>query len=106
MHFSRPLIAVLALAVSIHGAPSPHTSLTKRNWCGFEITCLCTPDFVSGCVPQFDNCGNQWFWPAQCKNCGDCTQTCVDCGLSVCPRLVKKMRILPKSQEARRHRSR
>ncbi|KAJ7254857.1 hypothetical protein C8J57DRAFT_1722014 [Mycena rebaudengoi] len=84
MHFTRPLAALLAVSLSAHAAPSPRTSLTKR-WCGFEISCHCHVDVKAGCIPQFDECGKQWFWPLACSQCGKCSELCVDCGFFVLP---------------------
>ncbi|KAJ6526880.1 hypothetical protein DFH09DRAFT_1371556 [Mycena vulgaris] len=79
MHFMRSIVALTILVVSaVQAAPGVSTSLTQRNWCGFDRTCDCDFDRKTGCVPQFDDCGQQWFWPSQCTGCEPCVHACVD----------------------------
>ncbi|KAJ7451342.1 hypothetical protein FB451DRAFT_1284258, partial [Mycena latifolia] len=78
MHFTRSLLTLALLTVTtVHAAPGPSTSLTKR-WCGFEHSCPCDFDRKAGCVPHYDKCGKQWYWPASCSGCAPCLELCVD----------------------------
>ncbi|KAJ7452256.1 hypothetical protein FB451DRAFT_1565967 [Mycena latifolia] len=78
MHFTRAFVAIAVLAVStVQAAPGLTTSLTKR-WCGFEPSCPCRFDPRIGCVLQFDDCAQQYFWPPVCGGCGSCPEICVD----------------------------
>ncbi|KAJ6565824.1 hypothetical protein DFH09DRAFT_1157105 [Mycena vulgaris] len=78
MHFTRPLVVVAALAVTaVQAAPGVTSTLTKR-WCGFEHSCPCDFNRKAGCVPRFDECGHQWYWPAECSGCAPCLELCVD----------------------------
>ncbi|KAJ7891138.1 hypothetical protein B0H13DRAFT_2039334 [Mycena leptocephala] len=65
MHFTRSILTVAVVA------------LTAR-WCGYEHSCKCDFDRKSGCVPHFDECGQQWYWPPQCTGCEPCLELCVD----------------------------
>ncbi|KAJ7926978.1 hypothetical protein B0H13DRAFT_1971689 [Mycena leptocephala] len=78
MQFSHSILALVIIAsTTVHAAPGAGTSLTKR-WCGYEPTCKCDFDPETGCVPQFDECAKQWFWPIECTGCGSCPELCVD----------------------------
>ncbi|KAJ7307939.1 hypothetical protein DFH08DRAFT_900565, partial [Mycena albidolilacea] len=78
MHLTRSILALVVLAVStVQAAPGPTTTLTKR-WCGYEYSCKCDLDPEAGCVPQFDDCAQQWYWPLECTGCGSCSALCVD----------------------------
>ncbi|KAJ7697873.1 hypothetical protein B0H17DRAFT_1051450 [Mycena rosella] len=78
MHFIRAILSFATLAVTaVQAAPGVSTSLTKR-WCGFEHSCPCDFNRKEGCVPQFDHCGKQWYWPPQCTGCAPCLELCVD----------------------------
>ncbi|KAJ7452253.1 hypothetical protein FB451DRAFT_696490 [Mycena latifolia] len=82
MHLTRVFVAIAVLAVStVQAAPGLSTSLTKR-WCGFQQDCPCQFDPKIGCVPQFDDCAQTWFWPPVCTGCGSCPEICVD---PLCP---------------------
>ncbi|KAJ7164315.1 hypothetical protein C8R46DRAFT_1220823 [Mycena filopes] len=78
MYFTRPLAALVVVAVTaVKAAPGPSTSLTKR-WCGFPESCPCKPDQKTQCELKYDECGKQHYWPAQCEGCAPCLELCVD----------------------------
>ncbi|KAJ7158988.1 hypothetical protein C8R43DRAFT_948343 [Mycena crocata] len=78
MHFPSPSLSFLALAVGfVHAAPGPRSSLSKR-WCGFEHSCPCEYNVGTGCVPAFDECAEQWFWPPNCTKCAPCLSLCFE----------------------------
>ncbi|KAJ6526881.1 hypothetical protein DFH09DRAFT_1187402 [Mycena vulgaris] len=77
MHFTRSILALAVFAAStVQAAPGLSTSLTKR-WCGFRRSCPCEVNLETGCVPQFDECAKEWFWPVECTGC-ECPELCVD----------------------------
>ncbi|KAJ6572426.1 hypothetical protein DFH09DRAFT_406855 [Mycena vulgaris] len=84
MHFARSIFALAAVfAISaVQAAPGagPSSSLTKR-WCGYEHSCPCDFNRKEGCVPHWDACGKQWYWPPQCTGCAPCLELCVDCAI-------------------------
>ncbi|KAJ7351392.1 hypothetical protein DFH08DRAFT_806113 [Mycena albidolilacea] len=91
MHFARSFLALAVVAVTaVQAAPGLSTSLTKRcgsniMWCGYEHTCHCKFDLKTGCVPHWDECGHQWYWPPQCKRCAPCLELCVDFTFVISP---------------------
>ncbi|KAJ7232723.1 hypothetical protein C8J57DRAFT_1383472, partial [Mycena rebaudengoi] len=81
MYFTRTLsslvlFALSAVQVQAAAAPGAHSSLTKRNWCGFDSTCSCTPG--PKCELTLDTCSGEYFWPTTCKGCEPCVQQCVE----------------------------
>ncbi|KAJ6535552.1 hypothetical protein B0H19DRAFT_1322546 [Mycena capillaripes] len=83
MHFTRSILAFAIVAVTaVQAAPGLSTSLTKR-WCGYEHTCKCKFDLKTRCIPNYDKCGKQWYWPPQCKGCAPCLELCVDLNFCV-----------------------
>ncbi|KAF7312872.1 hypothetical protein MKEN_00971500 [Mycena kentingensis (nom. inval.)] len=82
-----PLFAIanLLLPVFVLVNPTTATSLTmaKRNWCGYEHQCPCTPNKHTGCKLETDTCSGEKFWPDACGSrvdgkCGKCERTCVE----------------------------
>ncbi|KAJ7937007.1 hypothetical protein B0H13DRAFT_1853072 [Mycena leptocephala] len=72
MHFTRTfsslvLFALGAVQVQAAAAPGADSSLTKRNWCGFDSTCSCTPG--PKCELTLDTCSGEYFWPTTCTGC-------------------------------------
>ncbi|KAJ7157695.1 hypothetical protein C8R43DRAFT_1234578 [Mycena crocata] len=79
MHFARSFLAFAVLAgTAVQAAPSLTTSLTKRNYCGFEPSCHCKRNKKEGCELQLDECSQQYYWPPQCTGCEPCLPLCVD----------------------------
>ncbi|KAJ7776363.1 hypothetical protein B0H16DRAFT_1506548, partial [Mycena metata] len=78
MYFTQSLIAlVIATATAVQAAAHPSTSLTKR-WCGFPESCPCKPHHRTGCELQYDECSQEYYWPAQCTGCAPCLELCLD----------------------------
>jgi hypothetical protein len=46
--------------------------------CGFEHNCPCHYNIEKGCVPTFDECAGQWYWPPSCTGCAPCLELCFD----------------------------
>ncbi|KAK6981157.1 hypothetical protein R3P38DRAFT_3115314 [Favolaschia claudopus] len=85
MHFSPtfPAFIVLAFGAIFQAAAAPNanvdsSSLTRRNWCGYERSCSCTPNTKTGCKLTLDKCSGQFYWPTTCTGCDPCVEACVD----------------------------
>ncbi|KAJ6540374.1 hypothetical protein B0H19DRAFT_1175568, partial [Mycena capillaripes] len=79
MHFSSSILSIALVALTaVQAAPGPVSTLTKRDWCGFEPTCPCVSNEAKGCVLTFDKCSGQFYWPLSCTGCAPCGPLCFD----------------------------